>query len=101
MQWESQTAKLETACGNMYVTTIFSQDKEPRAIKVLPSFGKGGSCAQLHTLALCELLSYIIEKENPVPALSKLVGHVCHLQKKCCIDVLARHLLKFYLQKER
>ena len=97
--YSSATAKLKTACGNLYLTTVIDDNKS--IVSVLLQLGKAGGCAKAHLSVLSEYINLAIPKGKAevIAALSAITGVTCS-EGNSCVETAVQYMLKFILKYE-
>lgn len=95
----STTDKIDTSCGNMYISIGYDEDDDP--FEAFLMMGKGGGCASSHCEAIGRLISLALRSKVPMEHITKqLRGIQCHSPKgmgenkvTSCADAVSRVLL--------
>lgn len=88
----SSTAQVNTSCGNLYVTIIYSH--EGKIHKIIPFLGKSGNCPRAFLGSYGELISQIVQNEpQAIVNLTAASGHKCNSNSLCCVDALNRYII--------
>ena len=56
---KSETTKIETLCGKLYVTIIF--DEKGKHSQIFLTMGKAGNCSNCHFQAVARMITYAFE----------------------------------------
>lgn len=91
--YTSETAKLKSSCGNLFITTVFGKSELP--IKILIDLGKAGGCTKAHLSVLSEYINLALSQGDSaiIPALSHFTGITCS-EGNSCIDVAIQYVLE-------
>ena len=100
-KYTSTTVEFDTACGKMYLITLY--DDLGNIFKVMPELGKTGSCSRAQLTAYAEVITVMLRNcQNDVllKALTSAKGNRCNSGSlPSCIDVLNEYLLEEHLKK--
>lgn len=98
MLLKSTTSKLETGCGNMYVT--YTHNPNGDITHIIPILGKNGTCANTFLNTIAEALTSLMQlsKNQKILFLTKMAGHRCQYKEKTCVDVLVRDILHLIIK---
>lgn len=95
---KSETIKIKTSCGNIYLTGVFNEGG--RLIEVIPRLGKAGTCAgtmfHLYGLLFSSILK--LKRNQVIKILTPLTGHT----PLCggCINNIISYILDYMYEKE-
>jgi hypothetical protein len=99
------TVRMNTGCGNLYVTINESDDGQP--FELFNHMGKAGGCAASQNEAIGRLISYALRCGASVePLVKQLKGISCHRPAwgedgkiSSCSDAIGKALEKYYVAK--
>jgi hypothetical protein len=99
------TVRMNTGCGNLYVTVNESDDGRP--FELFNHMGKAGGCAASQNEAIGRLISYAMRCGASVePLIKQLKGISCHRPAwgedgkiSSCSDAIGKALEKYYIAK--
>ena len=83
----SQTLKMPTACGPIYVTITHDDDQIQ---EVFIRYGQSGGCSSAIGDGMAKVISYALRSGmEPSLAIKALAGISCHLGKNTCMHAIA------------
>ncbi len=99
------TVRMNTGCGNLYVTINESNDGQP--FELFNHMGKAGGCAASQNEAIGRLISYALRCGASVePLVKQLKGISCHRPAwgedgkiSSCSDAIGKALEKYYVAR--
>lgn len=100
------TVRMNTGCGNLYVTINETEDGEP--FELFNHMGKAGGCAASQNEAIGRLISYALRCGAEIePLVKQLKGIACHRPAwgpdgkiSSCADAIGKALEKYLVDRE-
>ncbi len=96
---EGKTWKIETACGNLFITV---NEKDECVNRVFIQLGKAGGCSSSQTQAIAELINVSLKNGKSIKDIvDRLIGIRCHKPTQdgvlSCADAIGKILSNYLI----